>query len=363
MKIAIIGSGVVGRVLASIISEFHDVTIFTIPETYTKERKLVSPQLKNQVVGLEWSFPNFACRHGSMPIWGKLLAVPNKKSLRKFGLDLSSQLLIDNLVKVFEIDTVYGTDTGELDYIASVKEKISHREQVRIISEKVTFLSENSNGVSIMTNESLSERQYDYCFISTGASMVPSREGDSVRLVRPNLIYDKLISISPRSSDEKACHSTRGNIVELKVPIDIPAGYSSTEHKAIFHHILSKNGLIFPGHVMSGYIVQFRQFLRFLVLKILQKNTMLWFTTSVGKNSYPIKIQQNEIHINDSLVEDFSGEVFMPALHSDARLVDGESFENRVFTEHLSTSAEPISYNPVVLRLAKLLDYYYKFCH
>ena len=67
MKIAIIGSGVVGRVLASIISEFHDVTILQFLRPILKSVSWYH-SVKNQVVGLEWSFPNFACRHGSMPI-------------------------------------------------------------------------------------------------------------------------------------------------------------------------------------------------------------------------------------------------------------------------------------------------------
>lgn len=355
MKVAIVGDGVVGRALANLMSDRAEVTVFTCARAYQRaSRQIAGPD--RRFVGLPWCFPTFASEQGSMPVWGGVLAIPSSDTMASFGVALAHDQLFSALVDTFELEHLYGRDFGGISHLFKASPSLQMSGRTTLVKHAVATLKEGDGHVALAAGDGSELGRFDYCFLATGAASVPKRMGDALTMAPPDTVYDKVISITPRDAPPLPRHSIDTERAVLSVPICIPASASRRHTRAVFHHIMKDTGLMSGPAVAWGYIANAPAFVEITANKLLLHNRRLWFSTWTGAEAYPLQKSGNRIEINQEVMGRFDGQVFMAAQHCDARLDPGTRLGQRVFAEHLDADAPPVSFNPVVLRFAKLYE-------
>lgn len=353
MNVAIIGNGVVGRALARSIVKTCRVDVYHVPGR-AQSHLIASREQRKAIQGAQQAFPAFDCDGGSMGVWGGMLAVPNDLFLQRFNIDLTTQDLIRLISEHFTLEILFGKDFGELAYLFKAQPTVLLADAIKQISTRVEKILHSERGPVLFDREGRLLGCYDACFIATGASSIPYAIEGGVKLIRPRILFDKIIAIEPRDGYSLSQYREQNGFTCLSVPICIPISYRRASIEAVFHHILAATGLMSASSVVSGYLAHTADFAGIVANMLGNVNRNLWFSTYCGVDRYPLRCQDNELEVDTELMQGFGGGVFMPALHSDARLAPDISLGPGIYSEHLSNALPPIPFNPVVLRIAKL---------
>lgn len=353
MKIAVIGNGVVGRALARSIAKSCQVDLYHVPGR-AQSQLITKLEQRKAIQGAQQAFPAFDCDGGSMGVWGGMLAVPSDSFLQCFNIALSAHELTLLISEHFTLEFLFGKEFGALTYLFKAQPTVLLSDTITQIGTRVDKILHTEQGPVLFDSQGHPLGVYDACFIATGASSIPHAIDGGVELRRPRIIFDKVITIEPRDGYSLSQYREEDGITCLSVPICIPTDYRRATIEAVFHHILSGTGLMSATSVVSGYLAHAADFAGIVTKKLRNINQKLWFSTYCGADRHPLCYQNSELGMDAELIQRFGGEVFMPALHSDARLDAEISLGPRIYSEHLSAALPPIPFNPVVVRLAKL---------
>jgi hypothetical protein len=313
MRIAIIGSGYVGRFIYRIINQNHKCDIYHISNT--KDIKKNSALISNH--------------NGSYHVWGGVFAIPNYTMAKEYSFSKKAVAYLNNYVQNnLTIERLYNfRDSSILSVKVNDKIKVP-----KIIKKTVreVFISQKTYFIDNI--------EYDEVIVATGSYFIPrlviEKGIKKLKFEEPQNLIDKSIVIHNRKFNEwdtifkkqsKDCFS-------YSIPIQLPVSRNDLPIVYNFLYIKLKN----YKKVQWKYLLfNFHKAFKILLYKILGVSYSYYFTTTnqaTGKEAID----------------------FMRAYHNDASTIVNQGVKADYITEYHSNDFTYL--NPVSFRLLSIID-------
>lgn len=260
MKIAIIGSGYVGRFIYRLLKSEHECHVYQLEST--QDDKIHD---YNKSV------------NGSYDIWGGVVAIPNNKLANEYGFSQKSVEYLYNFVKQLpNIERVYNFQEEEIKLSIKVKDEINVD---KLFKSTVKTISVND------TEFYIDGISYDEIILATGSYSKPSyrvnKGKNYIQFKAPDMIHDKAIYIEKRQFNNwQAKFSEDINSFKYSIPIQLPI--DDLDIRFIYNHIYLKI------HSLNNidwlyFIPRFYKYFKFITYKIFGIYNSYYFTTSDNK--------------------------------------------------------------------------------
>jgi len=346
MKIAVIGTGFVAQILSTFLKN-QDVTFFTSSKSLSKPVKRFYSFNKKE---LYLTKPVFKTLNGSLDIWGGVIAIP--KYINHFDLVkyYNPKFFLNHFLKNFYVSDIYGINNKDIHSIFKLK-KQNKNIITNVIKEEVQVISKFRSRYNLKTlNHTYN---FDKIFVCTGSSSTTVEQDNKLYFVKPKILYDKLISIHPCTTNNLHFLRNINSFSQLSIPIQLPID-NLNQIPTIYNYINFKYSFNKSYENFNFIFRSAPKLLKLSLNKLSSYNKNFYFSTWSGTNSYPIKVINDEFIINNQMINKFEGNYFMSCLHYDVRTTPYSNVFKNVFNDQLSPNSDPILYNPVFFRFLKL---------
>jgi len=345
MKIAVIGGGLVGKIFVDYFSKRG----YNVDHFLSNREDIISEFKRNdnQLIG---DFILHENQKGTSKKWGKVLSIPNQEILFKYGIKLNEDQIFDFINEYFNFDKIYNYKSNDFQIHSIVSLKKTLRKADREIIKKVSKINISKNGCFV-----IDEKQYSNIIICTGCSTIPIKvQKNQLELKKPKIIYDKLIklkNIDLNSFIDGSKLNKNGDLLSQDIPISVPNLTDKSFIRVAFYHMVLRSKLTSKNFI-AFYFKNLFKCLKILMNIILFKRSFMYFSTYTLRDIYPVEINLEDKIIHNSLKDN---EPKMLAYHFDARIEKNLNIKGIAY-EHFTKEMKPIYYNPVGLRMLRILS-------